>query len=70
MKQKFANVPNNGKRLFNQDLTKQAQEVIFSRKSHSPNHSNLYFNSLLVEEVKTRKLKLDERLNFREYLKD
>ena len=26
---------------FNPDATKQAQEVIFSRKSHSPKHSDL-----------------------------
>ena len=58
--------------IFNPDPTKQAQEVIFSRKSHSPKYPDLYFNSLVVEKVKTQKhlgLKLDERLDFREYLK-
>ena len=37
------------------DTTKQAQEIIFSRKSHSPKHPDLYFNSLVVEKVKTPK---------------
>ena len=48
---------------FNPDLTKQAQEVIFSRKSHCLKHPDLYFNSLVAEKVKSPKhllLKLDE----------
>ena len=59
--------------VFNLDPTKQAPEVIFSRKSHSPKQPDLYFNSLVVKTVETQKhlgLKLDERLNFREHLKD
>ena len=58
--------------VFNPDPIKQAQEIIFSRKSNSLKHPNLYFNSLVVEKVKTQKhlgLKLDERLNFAEHLK-
>ena len=58
--------------VFNPDLTKQAQEVMLSRKSYSLKHPDLYFNSCVVEKVKTQKhlrLKLDKRLNFREYLK-
>ena len=51
------------KMVFNPDATKQAQEVIFSRKSHSPKHPDLYFNSLVVEIVKN----LDEKLNFKEH---
>ena len=61
------------KMVFNPDATKQAPEVIFSRKSHSPKLPDLYFNSLVVEKVKTQKhlgLKLDEKLNFKEHLKD
>ena len=42
------------KMAFNPDPTKQAQEVIFSRKSHPPKHPDLYFNSLVVEKVKTQ----------------
>ena len=59
--------------VFNPDLTKQAQEVIFCGKSHSLKHPGLYFNSLVVEKVKTQKclgLKLDKRLTVREHLKD
>ena len=58
------------KMVFNPDLTKQAQEVIFSRELHSLKHPDLYFiYSLVVEKVKIRKhlrLKLDKRLIFRE----
>ena len=57
---------------FNPDPNKQAQEVIFSRKSHSPKYLDLYFNSFVVEKVKTQKhlrLKLDEKLNFKKHLK-
>ena len=59
--------------VFNPDPTKQAQKVIFSRKSHSLRHPGLCFNSLVVEKVKIQKhlgLKLDEKLNFKEHLKD
>ena len=38
---------------FNPDPTKQAQEVVFSRKSHSPKHPDLYLNNLVVEKVTT-----------------
>ena len=38
---------------FNPDPTKQAQEVVFSRKSHSPKHPDLCFNNLVVEKVTT-----------------
>ena len=56
------------KTVFNPDSTKQAQELVFSRKLHSPKHPDLYFNRLVVENVKTQKhlgLKLEEKLNFR-----
>ena len=59
--------------VFNSDPTKQAQKVFFSRKSHSPKYPDLYFNSLVVDKVKTQKylgLKIDERLTFSEHLKD
>ena len=39
--------------VFNPDVAKQAQEVIFFRKSHSPKHPDLNFNSVVVEKVKT-----------------
>ena len=36
------------KTVFNPDPTKQAQEVTFSRKSHSPKHPDLYFDNLVL----------------------
>ena len=59
--------------VFNPNSTKQVEKVFFSRKSHSLKHPDLYFNSLVVEKVKTQKhlaLKLDKGLNFREHFKD
>ena len=50
--------------VFKSGPTKQAQKLIFSRKSHSPKH----LEQFLVEKVKTPKhlgLKLDKRLNLR-----
>ena len=58
---------------FNSDPAKQAQEVIFSKRPREFFHSNLYFNFFVVEIVQTQKhlgLKLDKKLNFKEYLKD
>ena len=57
---------NNGK-WFLTHPTKQTQEVIFSRKSQSLKHLDLYFDSLVDEKVKTQKrleLKIDDRLIF------
>ena len=59
--------------VYNSDPTKQTQEVIFSRKSHSTKHPDLHFKILVVEKVKTQKnlgLKLDKILSLREHLKD
>ena len=61
------------KMVFNPYPTKESHKVIFSIKSHSPKHPDLYLNSLAVEKVKTQNhlgLKQDEKLNFKEYLKD
>ena len=58
--------------VFNQDPTKQAQEVIF-QENHILQCILIYFNSLVAEKVETQKylrLKLDKRLNFREHLKN
>ena len=41
--------------VFNPDPINQAQEIMFSRKSDSPKHPDLYFNSLVLEKVKTQK---------------
>ena len=35
--------------VFNPDTLKPTKEVIFCRNPHSPKHSDLYFNSLVVE---------------------
>ena len=58
------------KMIFNPDLTKQAQEVIFSRKL---NKLVPPFNNSQVSQTKTQKhldLILDNKLNFNEHLKD
>ena len=58
---------------FNPDPTKQAQEVVFSKKPRESFHPNLYFNKFVVEKVQTQKhlgLKLDKKLSFKEHLKD
>ena len=36
------------KNAFNSDLSKQAQEIVFSRKTHKINHPKLNFNNSLV----------------------
>ena len=49
------------------------RKLFFSRKSRSLKHPDLYFNRIVVEKVKTQKhlgLNLDERLNYRENLKN
>ena len=45
----------NWKILFNPDITKQAQEVIFARKSTMPSHCTIFFNDtqLLILYVKS-----------------
>ena len=58
---------------FNPDPTKQAQEVVFSKKPRESFHPNLYFNKFVVEKVQTQKhlgLKLDKKLSFKEHLQD
>ena len=60
------------KMSFNPDLSKQAQEVIFSKKYNKQNHPDLYFNQTKVKTVSAQKhlgLILDEKLNFNLHLK-
>ena len=55
------------KMAFNPDPTKQAQEVVFSKKPWESFRPNLYFNKFVVEKVQTQKqlrLKLDKKLSF------
>ena len=61
------------KMSFNPDPTKQAQEVIFSRKVIKPVHSNLIFNSKPVSQTLSQKhlgMVLDSKLNFNEHIKN
>ena len=56
---------------FNPDLTKQAQEVIFSQKFHNTYHLCLIFNHNTVSLTECQKilgLVLDSRLDFKEHL--
>ena len=55
------------KMAFNPDPTKQAQEVVFSKKPQQSFHPNLYFNKFGVEKVQTQKhfgFKLDKKTKF------
>ena len=57
---------------FNPDPSKQAQEVIFSRKIKKPNHPELIFNNIPVNQTPYQKhlgMFLDSKLNFSEHLK-
>ena len=58
--------------IFNHDLIKQAQEVIFSRKLNKPVHPKLTFSNSCVSQTESQKylgLILDNKLNFSEHLK-
>ena len=41
--------------LFNPDITKQAQEIIFSRKKNDTSHPSLYFNNTLIQQQSVQK---------------
>ena len=59
------------KMLFNPDVSKQAQEVIFSRKENFNNHPVVFFNNLPINRKSTQKhlgLSLGEQLNFSEHI--
>ena len=59
------------KMSFNPDQSKQAQEVIFSRKRQNLNNNSIYFDSKLVQQVPSQKhlrIHLDTKLNFQEHL--
>ena len=58
---------------FNQDRSKQAQEVIISIKSKKATHPPLLFNNNNVSQVSSQKhleIILDLKLTFQEYLKN
>ena len=57
---------------FNPDLTKQAHEIIFSRKAKEINHPPLLFNNTSVSQSSSQKHQgviLDSELIFDEHLK-
>ena len=59
--------------LFNPDVTKQAQEVIFSRKSNKTDHPVVFFNEAPVAKASCQKnlgMYLDEKLNFNTHIKE
>ena len=61
------------KMLFNPDVTKQAQEVIFSRKSKKTDHPVVYFNNAPVAKASCQKhlgMHLDEKLSFNTHIKE
>ena len=61
------------KMLFNPDITKQVQEVIFSRKNTKNDHPIAYFNEAPVAHTTCQKhlgMHLDEKLNFNHHVKN
>ena len=61
------------KMVFNPDPTKQATEVVFSRKNKPVNHPTLYFNDIPVASAPFQKhlgLFLDEKLTFGHHLNE
>ena len=53
----------------NPDPSKQAHEVIFSRKLQKANHNQVYFNHNSVKQVPSQKhLGMYTKLNFQEHL--
>ena len=59
------------KMIFNPDLSKQAQEVIFSRKTNKISHPTTTFNTVPVARTTCQKhlgLYLDEKLNFSQHI--
>ena len=60
------------KMSFNPDPTKQAQEIIFSRKTSQRNHPGLMFNNSIVNVTTIHKhlgMIFDSKLSFDEHLK-
>ena len=58
---------------FNPDPSKQAQEIIFSRKIQENFHPPLYFNNIKVEQTALQKhlgIFLDPKLDVKEHLKN
>ena len=63
----------NWKMIFNPDISKQAQEVVFSRKTDKVNHMLFTFNAIRVAQSSHQKrlgLHLYEKLNFSHHIKE
>ena len=61
------------KMMFNPDLTKQAQEVIFYRKTVKSFYSQVFFNEVPVERSVSQKhlgLHLDQKLDFSKHINE
>ena len=61
------------KMSFNQDPSKQAQEVIYSRKCTEEDHPPIYFNNIPVTQTTIQKhigVYLDEKVNYNTHIKE
>ena len=70
---KVSDWPYTRKMSFNPDPSKQAQEVIFSRKYTKQDHPLIYFNNIPVTQTTLQKLigmYLDEKRNYNTYIKE
>ena len=68
---KISQWPYRWKISFNSDVSKQAQEVIFSRQKNIGNHPAVFFNNLPINRSqKHLGLLLDEKLNFSEHINE
>ena len=59
--------------MFNADITKQAQEVIFSRKTVKRFHPQVFFNEVPIERSVSQKdlgLHLDQKLDFSKHINE
>ena len=68
---KITQWPYQWKMSFNPDISKQAHEVIFSRKRSIVTHPPLNFNNIPVAQTNSQKhlgMQLDRKLNFEEHL--
>ena len=57
----------------NLDVSKQAQEVVFSKKSHKHSHLFVLFKNIPVQSASTKKhlgVYLDEKLNFNTHIRE